>query len=531
MSANSDKLSPLEFLSELKSNSQGASISTPSQPVSVADLLDELDLSDLGTVDSPAKEKPFETEEETVVAEEEAIATAEDDEEEAPPEELPPEELANLFNRVNDLLGSDSAQSEESFFPKEPETIEETGFTTEETERLILKYLLQKGSAAGRAISSQICLPFQIVDPILKELKQNQLLAFKGAAEIGDYNFAITEMGRERARRYFEECTYMGAAPVSLPDYLQAMELQSIAKQEVTEHELRDAFSDLIINENMLERLGPAINSGRGMFLFGEPGNGKTSIAERVTRCFGSTIWIPRALGIDGDIIRVFDPGVHDLVESDKEESLFKLSGVDERWVCVERPTVIAGGELTMAELEVTQNPETKICESPLQLKSNCGTLVIDDFGRQTMPVEVLLNRWIVPLEKRYDFLNLPSGKKVQVPFDQLIIFSTNLEPNDLVDGAFLRRIPYKIEVCDPSEEEFLALFKLMAPLMGFQYDEAAVRYLIDTHYTSCNRPFRACQPRDLLLQVRNYCVYKSLPKELSSESFDFAVENYFSVM
>jgi hypothetical protein len=191
----------------------------------------------------------------------------------------------------------------------------------------------------------------------------------------------------------------------------------------------------------------------------------------------------------------------------------------------------VAGGELTMQELEVVQNPQTKICESPLQLKSNCGTLVIDDFGRQTMPVDMLLNRWIVPLEKRYDFLNLPSGKKVQVPFDQLIIFSTNLEPKDLVDGAFLRRIPYKIEVPDPSDDEFRALCELMAPMMGFEYDKAAIDYLIETHYADGKRPFRACQPRDLLLQVRNFCIYKKKPKKLSPEAFDFAVENYFSVM
>jgi hypothetical protein len=440
-------------------------------------------------------------------------------------------QLSQLFDRVSDLLGGEEDDPTKPFQPKEPESLEDTGYTTEEVERLILKFLLQKGSALGRAISSQICLPFQIIDPILKQLKQEQILAFKGAAEIGDYDFAITDLGRERAKRYAEECTYFGAAPVSLRDYLNAMEAQSIAKQEVCEEDLAEAFSDLIINEKMLERLGPAINSGRGMFLFGEPGNGKTSIAERITKCFGSTIWIPRALGIDGDIIRLFDPGIHEVVEETCDNSIFKLSGVDARWVHIERPTVVAGGELTMTELEVVQNSETKICEAPLQLKSNCGTLVIDDFGRQTMPVDVLLNRWIVPLEKRFDFLNLPSGKKIQVPFDQLIVFSTNLEPQDLVDGAFLRRIPYKIEVCDPSESEFLELFELMAPMMGFQYDKECVEYLVETHYRSCNRPFRACQPRDLLLQVRNYCVYKTLPKKLSNKAFDFAVENYFSMM
>ncbi|MGE3317555.1 MAG: AAA family ATPase, partial [Planctomycetaceae bacterium] len=213
------------------------------------------------------------------------------------------------------------------------------------------------------------------------------------------------------------------------------------------------------------------------------------------------------------------------------EDGLLNLSGIDQRWVQIVRPTMIAGGELTMQELEGTQNPQTKICEAPLQLKSNCGTLVIDDFGRQIMPVDVLLNRWIVPLEKRFDYLNLPSGKKIQVPFDQLIIFSTNLEPKDLVDGAFLRRIPYKIHVIDPTEEQFHQLFQLMAPNMGFEYDRKAVEYLIETHYRKVGRPFRACQPRDLLQQVKNFCTYKKIPKKMSAEAFDFAVENYFSVM
>ncbi|HEY4232718.1 MAG TPA: AAA family ATPase, partial [Lacipirellulaceae bacterium] len=204
---------------------------------------------------------------------------------------------------------------------------------------------------------------------------------------------------------------------------------------------------------------------------------------------------------------------------------------IDPRWVQIVRPTIIAGGELTMEQLEVTQNPLTHICEGPLQLKSNCGTLVIDDFGRQRMAVDELLNRWIVPLEKRYDFLNLPSGKKIQVPFDQLIVFSTNLEPKQLVDDAFLRRIPYKIEVTDPSEQAFRDLLKIMAPKVGVEYDGAAVDYVIEKHYKSVNRPFRCCQPRDLLLQIRNYCRYVRQPAKMTPESLDFAVQNYFAVM
>lgn len=440
-------------------------------------------------------------------------------------------QLVALFDRVEALLGAPAATAEEPWFPRVPERLEETGLTASDVERLVLKYLFAKGAATGRAVCQQIRLSFGIVDPVLRGLKFDQLLAYVGTAEMGDYEYTITEMGRERARRYIEECTYYGAAPVGLRDYLKAMEVQSIGQQQVTERDLQEAFSDLLIGPDLLESLGPAINSGRGMFLFGSPGNGKTSIAERITKCFGSTIWIPRALGIDGDLIRLYDPGIHEEVPVESSEGLFDLSGVDPRWIRIVRPTVIAGGELTMEELEVCQNHQTKVCEAPLQLKSNCGTLVIDDFGRQRMPVSELLNRWIVPLEKRYDFLSLPSGKKIQVPFDQLIIFSTNLEPRDLVDGAFLRRIPYKIQVPDPTEAEFREIIRRLAPRMGFQYDDAAVDHLIQKHYRSVARPFRSCQPRDLLQQVRNYCTYKQLPRRMTPESFDFAVANYFSVL
>lgn len=438
--------------------------------------------------------------------------------------------LSELFDRVNMLLG-DRVNVDAPYIPKCPETMRDTGLVDDDIERIIMKFLGSSGSASGREISMQLRLPYKLIQPMLQQFKYDQLVSLKGAAEMGDYIYQITDAGRERARRYSAECTYFGSAPVPLRDYLHAMERQSIAKQQVTEDHLRDAFKDLLIAPDLLDRLGPAINSGRGMFLFGEPGNGKTSIAERITRCFGSSIWIPRTLGIDGDIVRLYDPGIHEPVPMDNTDGLFDLSGVDQRWILVQRPTVIAGGELTMNELEVVQNLQTKICEAPLQLKSNCGTLVIDDFGRQRMPVEELLNRWIVPLEKRYDFLNLPSGKKIQVPFDQLIVFSTNLEPKDLVDGAFLRRIPYKIEVPDPTRDQFTKLFEIMSPKLGFEFDREAVDYLIEKHYLAVNRPFRACQPRDLLLQVRNFCIYKQLPKKISPAGFDFAVSNYFSVM
>lgn len=417
------------------------------------------------------------------------------------------------------------------FVPIEPESLEEAQLTESEVEALILKYLLARGEASGRAVSEQIKLPFVLVDQLMRRMKLERLVAHRCDAPMNDYVYELGELGRERARRYSQHCTYFGSAPVSLKDYVKSVQAQSLTQQRPTADELRAAFGDLLLNRRMLDRLGPAVNSGRGLFLYGAPGNGKTSIAERVTAAFGPYIWVPRALGIDGEIIRVFDPVNHHEVPLPENTGLIDARKVDRRWVRIRRPTIIAGGELTMAALEVTLNTSTGICEAPLQLKSNCGTLVIDDFGRQRMPIHELLNRWIVPLEKRYDFLNLPNGKKICVPFDQLIVFSTNLEPRELVDEAFLRRIPYKIEVVDPSEEEFRNLFEVLAPKMGIQYNAAAVDYLVEKHYKRCGRAFRFCQPRDLLLQVLNYCKYADVAPRMSPELFDLAVDNYFAVM
>ncbi|MBC7855016.1 MAG: AAA family ATPase [Pirellulaceae bacterium] len=419
----------------------------------------------------------------------------------------------------------------DAFIPIEPVSIREAGLTDTEVESLILKYLLARGDMTGREIAEQIRMPFILLDQLMRQLKLDQLLIYRGAAPMNDYVYQLTDLGRERDRRYLDHCTYYGAAPVALADYITGIEAQSLTKQHPTEEDLAHAFSDILVNKRMLTRLGPAINSGRGMFLFGSAGNGKTTIAERVTRAFGQFIWIPRAIGIDGEIIRLFDPVNHEESPPPANSALWNCSKIDQRWVRIRRPTIVVGGELTMESLEVCLNRSTGISEAPLQLKSNCGTLVIDDFGRQKMSTDQLLNRWIVPLEKRYDYLNLPNGKKIQVPFDQLIVFSTNLEPRDLVDEAFLRRIPYKIEIINPSEEEFRGLFKYMCPKLGFEYDEASLDYLIETHYKAKNRPFRACQPRDLLTQVKNHCFYKKLPPRMSCEFFDLAVENYFAVM
>jgi DNA-binding PadR family transcriptional regulator len=417
------------------------------------------------------------------------------------------------------------------FLPAEPSSLSDAGLGDSEVEALLLKLLLARGEAAGRQMAEQTKLAFVLLVDLLDRLKNEQLVFYRDSAPMNDYVYQLTDIGRERAKRLVEHCSYFGAAPVPLEDYIDSIQAQSLAGQHPTVDDLKQAFSDLLVNEHMLERLGPAINSGRGLFLFGAPGNGKTSIAERVTKAFGEFIWLPRAIGIDGEVMRLFDPMNHEEAPLQQSEGLLDQTKVDKRWVRIKRPTIVAGGELTMDALEVVFNTSTGISEAPMQLKSNCGTLVIDDFGRQRMSTDELLNRWIVPLEKRYDFLNLPNGKKIQVPFDQLIIFSTNLEPKDLVDEAFLRRIPYKIEVIDPSETEFRELFKIMCPKMGFEYDEEAIDHLIIQHYLEAERPFRNCQPRDLLMQVRNHAYYQGQDPKLTPAAFDFAAENYFAVM
>lgn len=426
---------------------------------------------------------------------------------------------------------TETGSKDEPFLPNEPHSLASAGLPETMVEELIVRYLYNRGEASGRQISNQVQLPFRLIEPILMRLKAQQFLVYVGATETHDYLHVLTEAGGDRAKRYLQKTTYFGAAPVHINDYVKSVSLQSVEQQHPTRDELRKAFSDLLIPQSLLARLGPAVNSGRGMFLFGYPGNGKTSIAERVTRAFGEFIWIPRAVFVEGEIMRIYDPMKHQAVEPEGGEGLIDLRHLDRRWIRIRRPTIVAGGELTLSMLEVHQNPDSKISDAPLQVKSNCGVLLIDDFGRQQMRVDELLNRWIVPLEKRYDFLTMSGGKTVQVPFDQLVIFSTNLEPKDLVDDAFLRRIPYKIEVPNPSEEAFYKLFEVMCRSLKIPYRKEMIDYLLQKHYRPINRPLRNCHPRDLLLQVRSLCLYNGTQLELRPEYLDFAVDNYFSIM
>jgi len=424
-----------------------------------------------------------------------------------------------------------SAPAPGEFWPLAPPDLAAMKLTSTAAEELVLKCLMGRGTASGREIADHIAVPFGMLTGLLEQLKANRMLTHRGAAQLGDYLYQLTENGTETASRCLAQCAYDGPAPIALADYVESVKAQSIHRNPPSYADIARVFSDLVLNEAILDQVGQAIRAGHGFFLYGNSGNGKTSVAERVSRAFGQTVWIPRSLSVDGLIIRLFDPCNHVEVPPENKNGLYDQLKIDRRWVRIRRPTILVGGELTMDRLEVRSGTASGVNEAPLQLKSNCGTLVIDDFGRQRMRADELLNRWIVPLDRGYDFLNLPNGKAIQVPFDQLLIFSTNMEPHDLADEAFLRRIPYKIRAMDPTEAEFRELFRREGQRQGIAYCEAAMDDLVQTHYLQAGREFRCCHARDLLLQIKHYCDFRELPLEMSPERFAMAVRNYFAIM
>ncbi|GAB4250851.1 MAG: hypothetical protein OHK005_17910 [Candidatus Methylacidiphilales bacterium] len=414
------------------------------------------------------------------------------------------------------------------FSVPEPNSLEDLDIEPMVVEGLVLKLLAARNSMVAGEIASELRLPyFNVVEPVLDMLRETRLIEVtRGDLQSISYIYAISSTGRERAQLFIEQSAYVGPAPVSLGSYIRAVRAQTIRNIQVNQKRLTAAFEGLIFDHSILTQIGPAANSGQSIFLYGPPGNGKTSISERIVEAFGGNIFIPHCVEVNGAIIRLYDEFNHRPVAPGEDVRLEQK--FDQRWVLIKRPVIIVGGELTMTSLDLIWNSEARYYEAPFQMKANGGAFMIDDFGRQRMDPKELLNRWIVPLEKRVDFLTLHTGVKVEIPFDQLIVFSTNLDPKDLVDEAFLRRIRYKIPISNPSEANFKKIWEIMSRAKGIPYSEEVVDYFIRKHMKPARRPFRGCLPRDILDLVVDSCRYAQTPITITPKLLDEAAEAYF---
>jgi len=431
-----------------------------------------------------------------------------------------------------------SEQTNDQWEPQAIQTIEDTGLSYGFLQDLALKFLYFRGQLTGHEIADSMHLPFaNVASRLMDFLKREQMCEVKGSGGLGSatYQYTITNKGAVRAREQLERTTYVGPAPVPWDDYIAAVKSQGGNRLKVNPQVMQHALSHLVMEESVFSKIGPAANSGKSIFLYGPPGNGKTTIAESIGRMIlNDDIYIPYAVEVDGQIIKLYDEINHMAVPEVERKVNTSTLGPrrgDSRWIRIKRPVIMVGGELTLDGLELIYDPINKYYEAPFQMKANGGMFLIDDFGRQQVRPRDLLNRWIVPMEKNIDFLALHTGRKVEVPFEVLIVFSTNLPPGDLVDEAFLRRIRHKIEVTAPTFDGYREIFKNVCQARNVTYDEQAVRYLLQEYYIKRNQKLRANHPRDLLDQLVDIADYMGIEPELTKDLLDRAADSYFVVL
>ncbi|HEY2432648.1 MAG TPA: hypothetical protein VGI12_08230 [Vicinamibacterales bacterium] len=411
-----------------------------------------------------------------------------------------------------------------------PQSIAETGLHPDTLAQLMLKTLVA-GESSGTHLAEQMRLPYSVLDALIQHSRVEKLVEVRGANGAGTagYRYALTDLGRDRANQFLDMNRYVGPAPVPLAQYNAYVRACMAGRPTVDRARLSRGFDQLVVNDGMYDLLGPAVNSGKSLFLYGAPGNGKTVVAEGIGRALGSDMHVPHAIDIDGQTITVFDPVNHvPAMPIGASTSVVTAAVLDRRWETIRRPVVVVGGELTLEMLDLTFNPIAGFYEAPIQMKANGGVFVVDDFGRQRIPPRDLLNRWIVPLESRVDYLTLHTGRKFELPFNVFVIFATNLRPQSLADEAFLRRIPYKIRAKNPTVEEFGRIWELNCRRRGLAYDPEVIEYLQARYYRPRKLEMRACHPRDLIEQVVDMCRYSGSATEISNQLLDRACGSYF---